>query len=83
MKVFVHLSEYGHIKVISLTAREILWKLIYQDGDDFQYSDWRANETLPHYTLEEFLALTDDELHDAVEDYTEGRGWPAIVEVEE
>lgn len=88
MKAFVHLSEYGHIRVISLAAREILWKLIYQDSDDFQYSDWRVNEqddgkTLPNYTLEEFLALTDGELYETIEHYTECRGWPAIVEVEE
>lgn len=82
MKAFVHLSEYGHIRVISLAARQTLWKLIYQEDDD-QYSDWRANEVLPNYTLEEFLALTDEELYNAIEYYTQGRGWPAIVEVEE
>jgi hypothetical protein len=88
MKVFVHLSQYDHVQVVGMTNRRMLWKVIYGSGD-YQYSDWRANEQddddndLPNYTLEEFMALTEEQLYKAIDDYTQSRGFPAIVEVEE
>ena len=88
MKVFVHLSQYDHIQVVSMTNRRMLWHLIY-GANDYQYSDWRFNEQdedgneLPNYTLEEFMALSDEQLYKTIESYTQSRGFPAIVEVEE
>ena len=87
MKVFVHMSEYGHVQVINLENRQTLWRLIY-GSNDYQYSDWRANEQdddgnpLPDYTLKEFMALTEEQLYNTIESYTQSRGFPAIVEVD-
>ena len=87
MKVFVHLSQYDHVQVVAMTNRQMLWHLIY-GSNDYQYSDWRANERdddgnpLPDYTLDEFTALSDEELYNTIESYTQSRGFPAIVEVD-
>lgn len=83
-KVFVYISEYGHPHVLNVNPYRLgIWDVLFGKNTDYQFSDWRANEELPEYSMREWLDLSFKEYMEAIEAYTQSRGLPALLEIEE